>query len=833
MSASARPAGIAQALRRLVLRAIGWALPRTDRALPQPIEALCATAAPNEGISTPGNLATGALQLQARRFDQVLSNLHGAILLVGVEGKIEYVNDTYCDYFSIGRAPDELIGTRATQLLRIATKSYADPQGGLARSREMIARGATVLNEEIALKNGRVAVRDSVAIQIDGQGQGRLWFYRDITDNLRLHNAARESRDLYQAVVDASMDGIVSVDEDHRIVVFNAMAEQMFLIPAAEAIGQRLEQFIPMQHRAPHAAHMRKFAQSGVAERKMGEFFHVNAIRSDGAAFPIAASISHVLIRGREVFTATLRDITRQEQTEAALKESEERYRTIVEWSPVAARIHRDGMVIYVNPAAVRLFGAASAEELVGKSKFDQLHPDSLALAQERIARTTDAHFDAPPVVLKYVRKDGKVIHTEVQGRTISYGGQLAVLASIHDITSRTEAEAVRASLETQLRETQKMVAIGTLAGGIAHEFNNILATILGNVQLAREDAGTEPNVLASLDEISKAGARARDLVQQILSFSRRQPVERTPIDLANVVEETARLLRATLPARVSLEVACAPATPAVLANAAQLEQVLISLATNAMQAIGEASGTIGLRLDSVRVDAAEKVRLTLTDTGPGMDAAVRARIFEPFFTTKAVNEGTGLGLSVVHGIVHDHEGSIEVESAPGRGATFTILLPAACAEAGAAVPGAARDAPPCGAAAPGAAGRGRQILYIDDDQALVSLFKRLLERRGYRVSAYTDQHEALAALRADPAAFDLVVTDYNMPGLSGLDVARAVRAIRPDLPVAVASGFVDEALVGQAAEAGVREVLFKATSVDEYCTAVQRLLDQAGGASR
>lgn len=221
-------------------------------------------------------------------------------------------------------------------------------------------------------------------------------------------------------------------------------------------------------------------------------------------------------------------------------------------------------------------------------------------------------------------------------------------------------------------------------------------------------------------------------------------------------------------------------------------------------------------------------MRLTVTDTGPGMDAAVRERIFEPFFTTKAVNEGTGLGLSVVHGIVHDHEGSIEVESAPGRGATFTILLPAACAEAG-----PARDAPPSGAAVPGAAGRGRQILYIDDDQALVSLFKRLLERRGYRVSAYTDQHEALAALRADPAAFDLVVTDYNMPGLSGLDVARAVRAIRPGLPVAVASGFVDEALTGQAAEAGVREVLFKATSVDEYCTAVQRLLDQAGGASR
>ncbi len=805
MSASARPAGIAQALRRLVLRATRWALFRTDQAL-----------------------ASRALQVQARRFDQVLSNLHGAILLVGAEGKVEYVNSTYCDYFSIGRAPDELIGTRATQLLRIATKSYADPQGGLAHAREMIARGATVLNEEVALKNGRVAARDSIAIQIEGQGLGRLWFYRDMTDTLRLHETNRESLDRYQAVVDAALDGIVSVDEDNRIVVFNAAAEQMFLIPAAEAIGQPLEQFIPMQHRATHAALMRKFAQSGVAERKMGEFSKINAIKSDGTAFPISASISHILIRGHTVFTATLRDNSRQEQTEAALRDSEERYRTIVEWSPIPARIHRDGVVIYVNPAAVRLFGAASAEELVGKSKFDQLHPDSLALAQERIARTTDAHFDAPPVLLKYVRKDGKVIHTEVQGRTISYGGQLAVLTSIHDITSRAEAEAARASLETQLREAQKMAAIGTLAGGMAHDFNNILATILGNVELARQDAGSEPDVLESLDEIRKAGARARDLVQQILSFSRRQPVERTPIDLASVVEETGRLLHATLPARVSLEVACAPGTPAVLADATQIEQVLINLAANAMQAIGNASGTVGIRLDSVRVDAAERVRLTVTDTGPGMAAAVRERIFEPFFTTKPVNEGTGLGLSVVHGIVHAHEGSIEVESAPGHGATFTILLPAACAKAG-----PARDAPPSGAAAPGAAGRRRQILYLDDDPALVSLFKRLFERRDYRVSAYTDQHEALAALRADPAAFDLVVTDYNMPGLSGLDVARAVRAIRPGLPVAVASGFVDEALTEQAAGAGVREILFKATSVDEYCTDVQRVLDQTGGASR
>jgi signal transduction histidine kinase/ActR/RegA family two-component response regulator len=411
----------------------------------------------------------------------------------------------------------------------------------------------------------------------------------------------------------------------------------------------------------------------------------------------------------------------------------------------------------------------------------------------------------------------------------------------------RRRDEASSAALEAQVREAQKLTAVGTLAGGIAHDFNNILATILGNTALARSDVGANPDAaLESLEEIQKAAKRARDLVQQILSFSRRSPTEKKPIALMSVVEESARLLRATLPGRLKLRVNCAAGGMMVLADHTQILQVLINLATNAMQAMREGPGCINMVLDILTLDAVpvstqpqlralhashpeHVARLVVSDDGPGMDAATLERIFEPFFTTKPLGEGTGLGLSVVHGIVQTHGGAIEVQSTLGKGTTFTIYLPVAkwTGEAPNAT-GAARAA---ASVISGGRNERRHILYLDDDKALVSLMKRLLERRGYRVSSFGRQEEALAALRAAPDAFHVVVTDYNMPGMSGLDVARAVRTIRADLPVAVASGFIDVALRENADQAGVREIIFKADDLEAFCAAVQRLVEGSGKA--
>ena len=407
-------------------------------------------------------------------------------------------------------------------------------------------------------------------------------------------------------------------------------------------------------------------------------------------------------------------------------------------------------------------------------------------------------------------------------------GNITGIEGALQDITEQKKIEQAHASLEAQLRESQKMEAIGTLAGGIAHDFNNILGTILGNVELARQDARANWQALVSLDEIQKAGYRARDLVQQILSFSRRQPTSRRVMSLPSVVEECVRLLRATLPGAVQIECRCAADTPSVVADPTQVQQVLLNLGTNAEHAMEGRAGIINIRVEGITLDEATArfdlnlrpgryARVVVSDTGHGMDAATQRRIFEPFFTTKQAGKGTGLGLSVAHGIMQGHEGAIVVHSEPGKGSRFDLYFPRARGVAAAL--GTTEDA------GPASEGRGQHVVYIDDDEAQVFLIKRLLERWGYCVSAYLEQREALDALLAGEQHIDLVVTDFNMPGMSGMDVARAIRDARPDLPVIVVSGYVTDALRAQAAAVGVRELISKSHEVEELRDAVQRLV--------
>ena len=308
------------------------------------------------------------------------------------------------------------------------------------------------------------------------------------------------------------------------------------------------------------------------------------------------------------------------------------------------------------------------------------------------------------------------------------------------------------------------------------------------------------------------------------------------------MVVESARLLRATLPAKVVLNVDCQPDTPAVLADATQVSQVFLNLCGNALQAVQdqERPGVIEVRLAAHTVDVAAHnglerrsggdgrhpmrvgryACLSVRDNGAGMDKATRTHIFEPFFTTKAKGKGTGLGLSVVHGIVQTHQASIEVESAPGGGSTFHIYFPAIDALV-AEVAAPAADTVP-------ADGNGIHVLYLDNEQAIVFLMKRLLERQGYRVSGFTEPHEAVAAVRAGPDQFDLAVTDYNMPEMSGLEVAQALHDICPDLPVVMASGYITEELRTQVPAAGIRELIYKPNTVDDLCEAVARQAQKA-----
>ena len=386
-------------------------------------------------------------------------------------------------------------------------------------------------------------------------------------------------------------------------------------------------------------------------------------------------------------------------------------------------------------------------------------------------------------------------------------------------------------ALEGQLRESQKMQAVGTLAGGIAHDFNNILAAILGNVELARQDAKTtsiaaNAAVQTSLQEIDKAARRARDLVHQILTFSRKEPLKLAPLQLADVVQDSLALIKLGLPPHITLQVDAPTPLPLVMADATQAAQALLNLCTNAVQAMGTERGSLLLRLRP----AESQVQLTVQDTGPGMDEATLERVFEPFFTTKPVGQGTGLGLAVVHGILRAHGGTVSVQSQVGAGSSFTLSFQLAAPATSKVGPSEAGLSASAAGGMPQqvvqTAGQGQHIVVIDDDQALVFLLERALARAGYRVSSFTDPQAACSYLEANAPKVHLVLTDHNMPGFSGIDVLHRLQPLGPGLRVAMTSGYITPEIEAAALAAGALALIPKPGSASDIVQAVGRLLE-------
>jgi PAS domain S-box-containing protein len=397
------------------------------------------------------------------------------------------------------------------------------------------------------------------------------------------------------------------------------------------------------------------------------------------------------------------------------------------------------------------------------------------------------------------------------------------------DMRRRIAAEQEHAALEIGLREAQKMESLGALAGGIAHDFNNLLAAMLGNVSLARMNAGDPHRVRHNLSQVDKAGARARELVKQILSFSRKQPQKFVVQPVRPVVIEALSLLRSTLPAGVELVVVIPDARPTyVNVDGGQISQVLMNLCTNAWHATSGVVPRIEVTLDEVTLEpeqvlrpgglpANRYVRLRVKDNGHGMDKDLQARIFEPFFTTKPVGQGTGLGLAVVHGIVKAHGGAITVDSVVSSGTTFTVYLPAVSPVE------QPLEEPPADAPADG---QGKHVMYVDDYDVMCDLVSEVLDAAGYRVTVYHRGEAALADLRATPELFDLIITDQNMPGMAGTELARQARMIRAALPVVISSGYISEELRVKAQEEGVLEVIDKTRSVEQLAAAVASWLN-------
>jgi len=548
------------------------------------------------------------------------------------------------------------------------------------------------------------------------------------------------------------------------------------------------------------------------------------AVSRDGAGRPLRMIGTHTDISEQRFLTQKL------EESDRLLRELSEQVPGII----FQLRMGPDGRFRFPFISRARADRYGPAPEIVREDAslmFDYVHPDD----RERFL----ASVHESGRTMQEWQCDYRVLVPDQGVRWRSGHAQPKALADgsilwhgfITDITERVAAEEERALLEDQLRNAQKIEALGTLAAGVAHDFNNIIGTIAGNTALARDDAGPGHKALESLDEIQKASQRAKHLVQQILTFSRKQPLQLVNQPLRPLIEESVRLLRATLPAGVELAASCANFSGWVCADSTQIQQMVLNLCTNAWHALHERFGRIEVGLDEIVLDETAvralpdlkpgpHARLRIGDNGMGMDAATKARIFEPFFTTKPVGQGTGLGLAAVYGIVKTHKGAIAVETALGKGSTFLIYFPlvaalAAAAQAASAAPISLR-------------GSGQRVLYLDDDESLVFLVMRMLNRLGYSTRGYQDARLALDAVRADPGGFDLVVTDFNMPALSGLDVALELSRIRPDLPVVITSGYITDAMRAEALRAGVRQLIDKPNTVDELCEAVHQILNPA-----
>jgi len=804
------------------------------------------------------------------------------------------------------------------------------------------------LEAKFRRKNGQIGVGLlSARVLRLNQEDVILSITRDITERKQVEDALRESEDRYHQLFDASIDAIL-VRTGETIIHANSAALKLFRAHhIGDLIGKRYLDFVHPDDRPESAERVRK---------SMGGDWIVpprehRLITLDGQVIYVESAGVPIKYQGEIQHFGMFRDITDRKKAEERLRESEEQHRQIVESSTDAILVRSGDVIIYANPAAVRLFRASHLKEMVGKSYLGMVHPDDRIESIERIKKGINSQWIAPLREHRMVALDGQVLHVESTGIPIQYRGETQLFGVFRDITERKQvdeklreterkfrelaeslpqvifevdskgnliylnqtgfalfgytpedlakgfnvleafipedreriasdimlnvqgqklgqqeytavkkngtklpvgvhanrvmreqkatgvrgilidftpikrAEEEKEKLEIQLQQAQKMEAIGALAGGIAHDFNNILSAIIGYTELAMLNEGAE-KCTAELNEALIAANRAKDLVKQILAFSRQTDEDRMPVKVAIVTKEAVKFLRATIPATIEIKTGIDDKSGAVLANSVELHQIIMNLCTNAQHAIGEQAGLLEVAVQNTEIDLSQKndlielevgsyVRISVKDTGYGMTPDVMKRIFDPYFTTKEKGVGTGLGLAVLHGIVKKYGGAIKVESVLGKGTAFHIYLPKADIAA------------PINTEQPKIPmGGSERILFVDDEKMLVDIGQQALQRLGYDVVSRTSPIEALELFKSKPDFFDLVITDKTMPGMTGDALAKELISIRPNLPVIICTGYSQTIDHERAKQIGIKAFVMKPILINEIAAAVRKVLD-------
>ena len=616
----------------------------------------------------------------AERLGELVNFSVDAIVLVDVDGVIRWANPATEDV--LGYRAEDVIGVKVRDLVEpVDREAWQALVAGLFDDPATPVRGTFRCRH----KDGSVRWTEGVARNLlqEPRVGGIVVYYRDVTARKATEQQLKETEDRYGHLFSSAADVIFEADAEGYFRFVNPQTLKLFEFEQDEVIGRRFTEFIRADVRPQILQHYYRQTTEG----RLNSYIEFPAVTKSGREVWLGQNAWIITdTSGKLVgMQAVARDITERRKAEDALRTAEAKYRGLVEQSLMGVYILQNDRLVYVNPKAADMLGYTQQELIDSPFAFDFVHEQDRAMVQSQLARLDPERTPTVQLAVRGVRKDGDVIQVEAFCSATEFNGQRAILATVHDISDRVK-------LEDQLRQAQKMEAVGRLAGGIAHDFNNLLTAIRGNAELMSHRVKKDPAMAAEVDEILHAADRAASLTRQLLAFSRKQVLQPIALDINEIVSGVSRMARRLIGTDVQLRLDLARSVSQVLADPAQVEQVLLNLIVNARDAM-PSGGNITVQTKNVRLDAESPeirqagiapgafVLLAVTDDGIGMDQATQARIFEPFFTTKETGRGTGLGLSTVYGIIRQTGGAITVTSDRGKGASFRVYLPAIAGE--------------------------------------------------------------------------------------------------------------------------------------------------------
>ena len=761
---------------------------------------------------TEERAALAALRTSEARYRLTFDQAGVGMALCGLDGRLERVNPALCAF--LGYTESELVG------MSYADVTHPDDLAIDAAQATQLAAGEIgqySMEKRYLRKDGSAPwglLTVSVLHDTTGAPLQVIAQVQDIAERRRAEDAIRASETQFRRLVERAPDGIVVVQDDGTILFANPAAARIFHAADASAlVGMSIRALVDPDSTATLLDGVERLHASGASEASVTED---RLRRLDGSTFDAEVAAIALAYQSRPAVQVAIRDVSALRGAEAEVRRQALVFETM---GDAVIVMDARAEIIDWNPGAERMYGYTKAE-MLGRSPRVFHHPD-LGDRMELAIREALANGRRWTGEIRFLAKDGRegIADVVVVNQYDAAGRAVARIGINRDVTSRK-------ALEGQLRQSQKMEAVGRLAGGVAHDFNNLLTVINGNLEFARHGLAADHVVQGDLAQVAQAAERAQALVRQLLAFGRQQVLQPRRLDVNETVATVADMLRRVIGEDVALETHLAPVWP-VHADPGQIEQVIMNLAVNARDAMPN-GGTIRLRTAAVELDAAAAgarpglapghyVSLVVEDTGTGIDAAALPRLFEPFFTTKAPGKGTGLGLATVHGIVEQSGGAIGVESTPGVVTRFTVLLPRRPEPAGASEP-----APPAMTLPTG----HETVLLVEDEAPVRAVVRRLLTRLGYTVREAATGREALQMVAECDEPIDLVLTDVVMPGQNGRVLAEQLAEQRPGLRVLFMSGYTDDEIVRRGLLQPGAALLAKPFTIEALATTVRTLLD-------